>query len=122
MQCFSGNECSPFHRNHIPMTTKPSVWAIRRRLSPLSSHHIESLLQSASMRTPRCTKIEPFYVLVGPTGETLNKLLTATLAFHHGAKSVGIGQSSGKRQVCMKSTFSARFRRVAPMGGCLCKK
>jgi hypothetical protein len=52
-----------------------------RRFPPLS-HHIESLLQSVSMRTPRYSaKMKASYVLVGSMGETLYELFDCHFDF-----------------------------------------
>jgi hypothetical protein len=83
---------------------------------PLLSHHVELLLRSASIRTPRCSpKMNPFYVLAGSMGEAIYELLIATLPFHHGAKSSDIEQSARKCSVCTRSTFLYPDRVFVPL-------
>jgi hypothetical protein len=49
---------------------------------PILSHHVASLMESTSQRTPRYnSKVKPFYILAGWMGETLYQLCDRLFGF-----------------------------------------
>jgi hypothetical protein len=105
LQFSQGNECSPSAENALQrqQTQKFGQFDEVCRRFPLLSHHIESPLQSASMRTPRCSaKMKPFYVLVGSMGEILEELSDCHFGFPSWRE---VGQGAEKRSACRMSIF-----------------